>query len=170
MKQLRHHEITNIKTTFPIVIICDNFHSPQNVGMAFRVSEIMGVQHLYLLGNCPAPPSPKVKKTARHADKLVPYSVHEDSIELCHQLQQEGYHLIGMEITNQSKSLQDWSYPSTSKVALIFGAERSGISEDLLALLDDCYHIPMFGQISSMNVVMAMSICLYEITKQWSPS
>ena len=151
-----------------MVIICDNFQSPQNVGMAFRISEIMGVQHLYLLGNCPTPPSPKIKKTARQADKLVPFSVHADSIALCQQLKQQEYTLIGVEITNQSQSIHKWQLPPMTKLALLFGAERSGISDELLQIVDDCIHIPMYGQLSSMNVVMAMSISLYELTKQWT--
>lgn len=167
MKQLQHHEVTNIKTTFPIIIICEHFRSPQNVGMAFRISEIMGVQHLYLLGDGPAPPLPKVRRTARQADQLVPFSIHKDGIACCQQLKKEAYTLIGIEITDQSKSLYNWQPLPNTKIALLFGAERGGISKELLPLLDDCYHIPMYGQISSMNVVTAISICLYEITKQW---
>jgi len=167
MKQLKHHEITNIKTTFPIVVLCDNFHSPQNVGMAFRICEIMGIEHLYLLENTPIPPSTKIKKTARNAENMVPFSASPNGIALVQQLKKDGYTLIGMEITDNSKNLYEWEGGAFEKIALLFGAERSGISEELLPLLDHCFHIPMYGQISSMNVIMAMSIGLYEITKQW---
>ena len=170
LKQLKHHEITNIKTTFPIVVLCDNFHSPQNVGMAFRICEIMGVEHLHLLGTTPIPPSTKIKKTARNAENRVPYSSTSNGITLIQQLKKEGYTLIGMEITDSSKSIYEWGVGTLEKIALLFGAERHGISEELLPLLDHCFHIPMYGQISSMNVIMAMSISLYEITKQRSSS
>ena len=170
LKQLKHHEITNIKTTFPIVVLCDNFHSPQNVGMAFRICEIMGVEHLYLLGSSPIPPSAKIKKTARNAENMVPFSAATNEIELIQRLKKEGYSLIGMEITDKSKSIYEWEGGAFEKIALLFGAERNGISEELLPLLDHCFHIPMYGQISSMNVIMAMSISLYEITKQVSSS
>ncbi len=149
------------------MVLCDNFHSPQNVGMAFRTCEIMGVQHLYLLGDTPTPPAAKIKKTARKADELVPFSTSTNSIALFQQLKKEGYTLVGMEITDTSNSLYEWKGRPFEKIALLFGAENHGISEELLPLLDHCYHIPMYGQISSMNVIMAMSIGLYEITKQW---
>lgn len=168
MKQLKHHEIANIKTTFPIVVICDNFHSPQNVGMAFRICEIMGVQHLYLVGNCPTPPNSKISRTARSADKLVAYSHHKDGLALVQQLKVDGYVIVGLEITDISQSLHTYTIDKSSKIALILGAERVGVSERLLTSTDDCLHIPMFGTLSSMNVVTALSIGLYELTKQWS--
>ncbi|HCY81920.1 MAG TPA: RNA methyltransferase, partial [Xanthomarina gelatinilytica] len=46
--------------------------------------------------------------------------------------------------------------------------ENFGISETVLTLSDAIIHINMFGQNSSMNVVQATSIALYEITKQVS--
>ena len=168
MKQLKHHEIANIKTTFPIVVICDHCHSPQNVGMTFRICEIMGVQHLYLVGTCPTPPNAKIRKTARHADQLVTYSHQKDGLALVQALKKEGYVLLGLEITDHSKSLHEYKISSQSKIAIIVGAERMGISDNLLEELEACVHIPMFGTISSMNVVMALSIGLYELTKQLS--
>lgn len=168
MKQLKHQEIANIKTTFPIVVICDSFHSPQNVGMAFRICEIMGIQHLYLTGDCPTLPNSKIKKTARNGEQLVPYSYKDDPIPLLQQLKQEGFQIVGIEIADQSQALKTFEKATYPKIALLFGSERFGISPTLLSMTDQCFHIPMYGQISSMNVVMAMSISLYEITKQLS--
>ena len=166
MKQLKYHETTNIKTTFPIVVICDNFHSPENVGMAFRVCEIMGVQQLYLTGDCPTPPNKKIRKTARTADKKVSFTSIATTTEAVELLKEEGYTLVGIEITDESQNLHTFDFIAHQKIALILGAERFGIATEVLQQVDHCLHIPMFGAISSMNVVMAMSISLYELTKQ----
>lgn len=166
MKQLKYHETTNIKTTFPIVVVCDNFHSPANVGMAFRICEIMGVQHLYLTGDCPTPPSKKIRRTARTADKLVNFTYVTSTKELAQTLKEEGYTLLGIEIADESQILHNFDFKAHQKIALILGAERFGIAEEVLKEVDFCLHIPMFGNITSMNVVMAMSISLYEATKQ----
>ncbi|MEJ6791494.1 MAG: adenylyl-sulfate kinase, partial [Lacinutrix sp.] len=48
----------------------------------------------------------------------------------------------------------------------IIGDENFGISESILKQCDTTIHINMFGQNSSMNVVQATNIALYEITKQ----
>jgi len=166
LKQLKHHETANIKTTFPIVIICDNFHSPENVGMAFRICETMGVQQLYLTGDCPTPPNKKIRKTARTADKKVDFTYVASTTEAVQKLKADGYTMVGIEITDKSQSLHDFDFKAYQKIALILGAERFGIAEHILKEVDFCLHIPMFGNISSMNVVMAMSISLYELTKQ----
>ena len=166
MKQLKHHETTNIKTTFPIVVVCDNFHSPENVGMAFRICEIMGVQQLYLTGDCPTPPNKNIRKTARTADKSVHFTVVASTKEAVQILKEEEYTILGIEITDESQSLHNFDFKAHKKIALILGAERFGIASDVLQEVDYCLHIPMFGKITSMNVVMAMSISLYEATKQ----
>jgi len=113
------------------------------------------------------PPNSKVKKTARNAEKMIPYSTSLDGKTLITNLKSDGYTIIGSEITDQSKSLYDLDIAPFSKIALLFGSERYGISNTLLEEVDHCFHIPMYGQISSMNVVMAISIGLYEITRQW---
>jgi len=168
MRQLKHHEITNINTSFPIIVICDNFHSPENIGMAFRVCENMGVERLYLTGDSPLPPNKRIRKTARTADKYLPYTYQEDIVSLLQQLKAAGHTLIAIEITDESESLHQFNFSTHSKIAIILGTERTGISERVLAEVAHCVHIPMFGQLSSMNVIMAMSISLYEIGKQLS--
>lgn len=166
IKQLTHTETVNLSRTFPLVIICEDFQSPENIGMTFRIADAMGVAHLYLAGNSPTLPHRKITKTARSADKRVPYSHHLDTSDLLQQLKQEGYQLIGLEITNQSKDIRSFNFANFDKIAFIAGAERYGISEATLTTLDATVYIPMYGVGTSMNVVTALSIGLYEITKQ----
>jgi len=166
IKQLTHSESINVSRTFPVVVVCENFLSPENVGMTFRICEAMGIQHLYLGGSTPTLPNRKVVKAARSAHKKVPFTHQLDVAGLLEQLKQEGYRLIGLEITNQSKDIQTFDFTALGKIAFVAGAERYGISEATLNSLDATVHIPMYGAGSSMNVVTALSIGLYEVTKQ----
>lgn len=166
VKQLTHAETTNLSKTFPIVVVCEDFHSPQNIGMVFRIGDAMGITHLYLTGNSPTLPNRKISKTSRSADTRVAYSHHLDTASLLQQLKQAGYNLIGLEITNQSQDIRSFDFTSLEKIAFVAGAERSGISEATLQVLDATVHIPMYGVGTSMNVVTALSIGLYELTKQ----
>ena len=167
IKQLKHIQTINQKHLFPLVVICENLHSPQNVGMIFRISEIMGVQHLYLTGTTPAPPNAKLAKTARSAQKKIPFTQLSEASTTLIALKKEGYSVIGLEITNQSKDIHTFDFKSIEKIALVVGAENGGISATILKQLDQAICIPMFGQLSSLNVATALSIGLYEITKQW---
>ena len=65
-----------------------------------------------------------------------------------------------------SQPIYNFNTPINQNIALIVGDENFGISEDVLKLCDAVIHIPMYGQNSSMNVVQATNIALYEITKQ----
>ena len=82
------------------------------------------------------------------------------------QLKAENYKIVSLEITNNSQALDSFQLPKNTPIALIVGDENFGVHEDILALSDAVVHITMFGQNSSMNVVQATNIALYEFTKQ----
>lgn len=164
--QLSHDQTDNQAKKFPLVVLCEDFLGPENVGMTFRVCDAMGVKHLYLCGSSPTLPNRKISKTARATEKKIPYTHHLDTASLLKELKAKNYTLIGLEITNQSKDIRTYDFSAFEKIAFIVGAERHGISEATLKILDETVYIPMFGVGTSMNVVTALSIGLYEITKQ----
>ena len=168
MRQLPFDEVQNEQRQFPIVVICENFLSPENVGMAFRLCEAMGVEHLYLSGSTPAPPNRKLAKAARSAHKRLPYTHEMDCEQLYHRLKATGYALVGLEIADQSQDLRSVDFKKYPKLALVAGAERYGLSAATLRQLDAAVHVPMFGVGSSMNVVTALSVGLYEVVRQWT--
>jgi 23S rRNA (guanosine2251-2'-O)-methyltransferase len=51
-------------------------------------------------------------------------------------------------------------------LALVFGSEEDGIDGDILKFVDYHITIPMRGKMSSLNVSVATSICLYEANRQ----
>ena len=118
-QQLSHQETTNCVKTFPLVVLCENFLSPENVGMTFRICEAMGVHHLYLAGSSPTLPNRKIVKAARSAHKRIPHSHQLATAGLLHQLNQDGYTLIGLEITNQSKDIRTFDFTTLDKIAFI---------------------------------------------------
>ena len=52
-------------------------------------------------------------------------------------------------------------------LALVVGNERTGLTPDLLALLDDTVEIPVWGLPYSYNVATATTMALYEYCRQW---
>jgi 23S rRNA (guanosine2251-2'-O)-methyltransferase len=54
----------------------------------------------------------------------------------------------------------------TGPVAILMGSEEDGISPELLEMADEKVMIPMFGQIESLNISVAASVCLYECVRQ----
>jgi len=164
--QLKHDEVTQARCIFPIYVVCDNIRSPENAGMIFRISEAFGVQKIHFSNASPKSDNTRLKRAARSTQSFIEHEYSSDIKNVVIQLKKDGFSLIGIEITNTSKSLRNISFVSYEKIALVIGAEKNGISSEILEILDSCIHIPMYGKNSSMNVVNALAITLYEISSQ----
>ncbi|CDW83820.1 rrna methylase family [Stylonychia lemnae] len=78
-----------------------------------------------------------------------------------------GYVILGIEQTANSKMLNEYKFPS--KCILLLGKEKEGIPQQYLNILDQCIEIPQFGIIRSLNVHVSGALCLWEYTKQHIP-
>jgi len=169
-KQLDHHLHEPGITKYPICILAHDIDLPGNVGSLFRIADALGVEKIYLSGTTPVPPGDKIKRTSRSADKYVPFSCEEKPLECIQQLKSAGYTIISLEITSSSMDIHDLSLSGNEKTCLILGSESAGICQGLLDVSDKTIHIPMQGKNSSMNVVTACSIAVFEITRKYNLS
>ncbi len=167
--QLTHYQSKFTPHTFPITIVCDNISNAPNMGSLFRAADAFGVEKLIFCGT-DIEFGRKAAKTSRATEKYVPFEFNTHIIETVTKLKMTGYHIVALEITEKSQAVNQVIFATNQPIALIIGAENFGISDTVLELADAVIHINMFGQNSSMNVVQATSICLYEITKQLTPN
>ncbi len=163
--QLTHYNTTFQKRTFPITLVCDNVTNAPNIGSLFRMADAFGIEKLILCGKGIVL-GRKITKTSRATEKFVPHDIHESASVVIEDLKSKGYHIMALEITNSSQPIHAFKFSVEKPIALIIGDENFGISEWILKNADAIIHIDMFGQNSSMNVVQATNIALYEITKQ----
>lgn len=136
-----------------------------NIGSLLRISDALGVEELIFCGEN-LQLSKRMKKTSRSTEKYVSHKVESDILQVVTSLKAKRYFIIALEITDSSTSLDDFTLNTNQPIALIIGNENIGVSEDILKLADEIVHIKMFGENTSMNVVQATSITLYELTKQ----
>lgn len=163
--QLNHYN-TNFKPQqFPITIVCDNINNAPNIGSLFRTADAFGIENIVFCGEG-ITIGRKVTKTSRSTEKFVNYEFAKNTLEVITSLKAKGYQIIALEITSNSKPIHNHQFVQNQPIALIIGDENFGVSESLLKQCDHVLHINMFGQNSSMNVVQATTIALYEITKQ----
>ena len=165
MTQLNHYNSKFKKEKFSIVLVTDHVSRPANVGSLFRLADAFGIEKL-ILGGAPIELNRKVWNTSRATEKVVHFEQSNDPLKSLKKLRTEGYLLIGLEITNDSLPLAKIELKKNEKIALVIGAERFGISDEIIDVLDQCCHIEMYGQNSSMNVAQATSIALYELTNK----
>lgn len=165
MEQLTHYNTNFNKQVFPIILICENVTNAPNIGSLFRIADAFGVEKLILCGES-IPLGRKMSKTSRATEKVVNFEVTDSAIKVVEDVKKNGYTIISLEITSNSQPIHDFHFSRGKPIALVVGDEKFGVSESVLKQSDTVVHIEMFGHNSSMNVVQAANIALYEITKQ----
>ncbi|MBE9048783.1 RNA methyltransferase [Pleurocapsales cyanobacterium LEGE 10410] len=144
-----------------------NIRSMHNVGAAFRSADAFGIKSLCLSGYTPKPPRAEITKTALGAEEHVSWEYIDDWEAEINRLKEAGYTVAGLEQTDHSLLMNDWSPPS-KKICLILGNEVTGIDSDLISMLDVAIEIPQFGMKHSLNVSVACGIGLYALFEKLS--
>ncbi|WP_452222620.1 TrmH family RNA methyltransferase [Lacinutrix chionoecetis] len=163
--QLNHYNTNFKKISFPITLVCENVTNAPNIGSLFRIADAFGVEKIIFCGSA-IPFGRKMTKTSRATEKVVVYEVFEEVLDVLSNLKASDYQCLALEITEDSLPIHSFKFSEDRPIALFIGDENFGISESTLKQSDAVIHINMFGQNSSMNVVQAANIALYEITKQ----
>jgi tRNA G18 (ribose-2'-O)-methylase SpoU len=167
-RQLTHREVVAQPRTFPICIIADGIEAAVNVGSLFRLAEAFGVEKVFLTGGSPAPPNSKLRKTSRAAERAVAYESRADALEIVRELKAAGYVIASLEITERAIDIRSFA-DRFDKLALIVGAESTGVTQALIDESDVALRIPMFGRKLSLNLAAACAIAVFELTKRFAP-
>lgn len=160
--QKTHNNTINAKPEIKISVLAPQLDLTDNIGGLFRICDAMGVDCIYF-GHVVDFNSRKLKKAARSTQKIIRYNTNVNSKELIKYFVENQHTVIGLELTNTSASIQQLCLKKNTEVLLVIGNEIEGISEELLGEIPTCYHIDMYGANSSMNVIQATSIALYQI-------
>ena len=154
--------MTSDKKHPEITIVLDRLRSAFNTGNIFRIADAVGAKEIIACGYTPAPPHPKLEKTAMGADKMVKCRIAPDSVAAIKMLREEGVkQVLAVECTEDS--VFAWEYDYEFPLAIIMGNEALGVSEDALKLCDGVISLPMFGQKESINVGNCAAAVLYAI-------
>lgn len=163
--QLTHYNTHFTKRTFPITVVCNNVTNAPNIGSLFRICDAFGVEKLILCGDT-IPFGRKMTKTSRATEKSVYFEIQDSALKIVSDLKTKDHQIVSLEITDKSTAIHNFKFATNTPLVLVIGDENFGVSEDILNLSDAIIHIDMYGQNSSMNVVQATNIALYEMTKQ----
>lgn len=163
--QLTHYDSNFKQQKFPIIIVCDNITNAPNIGSLFRIADAFGVEKIIFCGSN-IPMGRKMTKTSRATENYVSYELKDSALSEVKLLIKKGYQIIALEITDDSNPIHKHNFSFSKPIVLLVGDENFGVSNSILELSNTIIHIEMFGKNSSMNVVQAANIALYEITKQ----
>lgn len=144
-------------------LVLENIHDPHNVSAIFRTCDAAGIPKVSLVYNVEA--FPKVgKKSSASAFKWVNKEKYKSVAECYKDLHVDGFKIFASSISSKSKNLYDLNF--TGKIAVVFGNEHRGLSEEAIELADEIFYIPMFGMVQSLNVSVSAAITIYEILRQ----
>lgn len=149
----------------PIIVILDDIRSMHNVGSAFRTCDAFRIGSLYLCGYTPRPPHRDIHKTALGATDTVNWQYFTTTIDAVNAAKEEGYKIIAIEQAHGSTMLDNYNVISGEKIALVFGNEVSGVSEEVMKVADECIEIPQGGSKHSLNISVSLGVVLWEIVR-----
>jgi tRNA G18 (ribose-2'-O)-methylase SpoU len=156
----RHKPPTPLARPREIVVVCAPLRSNVNLSRIVRVAGCCGIDRVIATGAAKV-----IAKIARDGADTVIVEPHRTLSPVLEKLRQEGYRLIGLEQASGAQSLHTYSF--VRRTALVLGNERTGLTEDVLRLLDDAVEIPVWGMPYSYNVATAAAMALYEYCRQF---
>ncbi|MBL6658130.1 MAG: RNA methyltransferase [Flavobacteriales bacterium] len=167
-KELNRLNLEEFKSTkkLPIVIVLDNVRSAHNVGSIFRTSDAFLIEKVMLCGICPTPPKKEIRKTALGATESVDWEYFENTIDCIKSLSEDNFSILSVEQADNSIKLQNFEIDTSKKIALIFGNEVSGVSDDCIDLSNGVIEIPQHGTKHSFNVSVSAGIVLWDLAKK----
>jgi tRNA G18 (ribose-2'-O)-methylase SpoU len=173
MRKLRMDELPRISRDefrraekFPVILVLENIRSMHNVGSVFRTADAFLAQSIYLCGYTPRPPHRDIHKTALGATDTVEWKYLDSAVSAVRELRDAGYRIVAVEQVEGSVPLQYFTRRTDEKLAVIFGNEVDGVSEQVLALCETCIEIPQFGMKHSLNVSVAAGMVLWELVRK----
>ncbi|WP_305155081.1 23S rRNA (guanosine(2251)-2'-O)-methyltransferase RlmB, partial [uncultured Duncaniella sp.] len=147
----------------PFIVILDGITDVRNFGAIARTCECAGVDAIVIPEHGSVSVGGDAIKTSAGALHHIPVCRVGSTAWAVKFLKENGYRVAA--VTEKSEmSYVDGDY--TGPVALVMGAEDTGISEGALAQCDTRVGIPMFGNIGSLNVSVAAGIMIYEVVHQ----
>lgn len=147
----------------PIVLVLDNIRSGLNVGSAFRTADAFALEKIYLCGITAQPPHREILKTAIGATESVEWEYTASTLEIVQSLKTRGYRVVAVEQTDASTSLQDFQISENEKIALIFGNEVRGVSDEVIAGMEESIEVPQFGTKHSLNISVCVGVVVWDL-------
>lgn len=161
-KQLGHYETLKKMPKLNIDCILYVFDvSYENLALILRSADVFGVKEVYYHQDNKIEIGSRFLKISRNSKIPILFS---ENASVLVDFKIDGYNIAALEITDTSVPLRMASFPK--KVCLVIGNEQYGVPEEILRIVDNIFHIEMIGEhISSLNVSIATSIALYEISQ-----
>lgn len=145
-----------------LTVLMENVRKPHNFSAILRTCDAIGMFEAHAVTNDGQLPT--FNSTAQGSQKWIAVQLHA-SIEVAIQtLKSENFQIYAAHFSEQAIDYRTVDYTQPS--AIVFGAERWGVSETAATLTTQHIFIPMIGMVQSLNVSVATAVILFEAQRQ----
>ncbi|HRE39626.1 MAG TPA: RNA methyltransferase [Chitinophagaceae bacterium] len=147
-----------------LTVVLENVFDPHNISAVMRTCDAVGIQEVFIL-NTKIPRHKKWgAKSSSSAAKWLTVHQFENTAECFSSLRKRYSRILTTHLSSDAIGLHEINM--TEPIALVFGNEHSGVSDDIRALADGNFIIPQVGIIQSLNISVACAVTLYEAFRQ----
>ena len=162
-RQERLRSVLN-KRQANISIVLENVFDPHNISAVMRTCDAVGIQDIYVL-NTKIPTHKKFgKKSSSSAAKWLTIHQFSDAALCFAELRNHYSKILTTHLSSDAVALHSIDF--TQSIALVFGNEHSGVSDEIRMLADGNFIIPQVGIIKSLNISVACAVTVYEAMRQ----
>ncbi len=147
-----------------LTVVLENVFDPHNISAVMRTCDAVGIQDMYVLNTKIGKHKKWGARSSSSAAKWLTVHEHSDASVCFTELRKKFPLILTTHLSSSAVSLFEIDF--TNPVALIFGNEHDGVSEEIRALSDGNFVIPQVGMIRSLNISVACAVSLYEAFRQ----
>jgi tRNA (guanosine-2'-O-)-methyltransferase len=147
-----------------LTVVLENVFDPHNISAVMRTCDAVGIQEIYVLNSKIGRHKKWGARSSSSAAKWLTVHQYTDAAICFEELRRKFPLILTTHLSSSAVSLYniDFSHP----VALVFGNEHDGVSEEIRSLADGNFVIPQVGMIRSLNISVACAVSLYEAFRQ----
>ncbi|HEX8334731.1 MAG TPA: RNA methyltransferase [Segetibacter sp.] len=147
-----------------LTVVLENVFDPHNVAAVMRTCDAVGIQEMYTINTILAPHRQWGFRSSSSANKWITLHQFDDAEECFTALRKRFSRILTTHLATDSVSLYEIDF--TESIALVFGNERKGVSDEIRRLADGNFNIPQQGIIRSLNISVACAVSIYEAYRQ----
>lgn len=145
-----------------VTIVLENIYQPHNASACLRTCDCLGVQDVHVIeSRNEYRPNTKV---ALGSSKWLTMHKHEETKACLSQLKSDGFRIVAT--SPKVDGFSPATIPLDKPIAILFGTEETGISEEALEMADDTLRLPMVGFTQSYNISVTAAITLSRIMER----
>ncbi len=160
----RYHRLKQVldRRQPDLTVLTEDVHKPHNLSAIIRTCDAVGIFEVHSV-NVTAE-LPTFSQVSQGSEKWVFLNTHPDTKTAINYLKQQNFKVYAAHFSSQSLDYRQIDYTQPS--AIIFGAEKWGVTQEAAQLADEHIIIPMLGMVQSLNVSVAAAVILFEAQRQ----